>query len=159
MLLVSISQVPTVKWTVDEVLLRASFGIGYKARTLVQLFLGQSFSVTTAVDKTRCDESQAIAGAPALGDDQACRPLEIHSVSGGIPTLQTATSQNISAGLVYEITYGWTLAVDCYHIEVEDKLDSLAVQKIISDESQFPDLPTRVNWSLSVLGAEERSDL
>ena len=142
---------------IDPLLLRISHGSGFKAPTLGELFLGRSFGVLSAVDTTKCNASQAMAGAPARAVDPACRTIEIRSVSGGNPSLETESSENTSVGLVYSIRDNWTLAADYYHIEVEDKIDSLTVQEIVNNEARFPDLVTRVNGSLSVPGAEVRS--
>lgn len=132
---------------VDSLLLRASAGTGFKAPTLGELFLGRSFGVTSAVDTTRCNQ-----------DPNACSNIEIRSVSGGNPGLETEESQNMSAGFVYTGIDNLMVAVDYYNIEVDGKIGSLSVQEILNNEANYPDLVTRVNGSLSNRNAEVRSD-
>ncbi|WP_444919063.1 TonB-dependent receptor plug domain-containing protein [Microbulbifer sp. JMSA003] len=143
----------------DNLMVRASTGTGFKAPTLGDLFLGQSFGVTTAVDTAKCNTAKA---DPGSSDDEiatACRQVEIRSVSGGNPELETEESKNYSLGLVYEPIDNMLLAVDYYNIQVEGKIGSLGVQELIDNEALYPDLVTRVNGSLSIPGAEVRSNL
>ncbi|NNF60494.1 MAG: TonB-dependent receptor, partial [Gammaproteobacteria bacterium] len=142
-----------------NLLLRASAGTGFKAPALGELFLGRSFGVTTAVDTTLCNAANNDPNATQMDIDNACRSLEIRSVSGGNPELQTESSDNLSAGLVWEPMDNLTVALDYYDISVEDKIGSLTVQEIVNNEANFPNLITRVNGSLSVPGAEVRSNL
>ena len=149
---------------VDNLLLRASYGTGFKAPTLGELFLGRSFGVTRAVDTTLCNTTTAANPEPRTPEqqtevDNACRRLEIRSVSGGNPNLETETSTNFSVGLVFEPTDNWSLALDYYNIEVEDKIGSLTVQEILNNEADFPELITRINGSLTCRnGCEVRSN-
>lgn len=144
---------------IDSLLLRASVGTGYKAPTLGELFLGRSFGVVTAVDTTLCNAAQNDPNSTPEQIANACRLIEIRSVSGGNPELVTESSDNYSAGLVFEPTDNWSIALDYYNIKVEDKIGSLGVQEIINNEATFPDLVTRVNGTLSQPGAEVRSNL
>nr|WP_299944492.1 TonB-dependent receptor [uncultured Microbulbifer sp.] len=142
----------------DNLMVRGSGGTGFKAPTLGDLFLGQSFGVVTAVDTTICNAAKSSGSTP---DEiaNACRQIEIRSVSGGNPILETEESKNYSFGIVYEPIDNMLLAVDYYNIQVEGKIGSLSVQEIVDNEAVYPDLVTRVNGSLSVPGAEVRSNL
>ena len=144
---------------VDNLLLRASVGTGFKAPTLGELFLGRSFGVTRAVDTTTCNAVTADPNSTQAEIDNACRILEIRSVSGGNPNLTTESSDNYSVGLVFEPTDSWSLALDYYNIQVEDKIGSLSVQEILNNEQDFPDLVTRINGALTCRnGCEVRSN-
>ncbi len=143
----------------DNLMLRASAGTGYKAPTLGELFLGRSFGVTTATDTTICNQVTQDPNSTQEEIDSACRQVEIRSAGGGNPLLETESSTNWSVGLVYEPTDNWSIAVDYYRIEVEDKIGSLTVQEIINNEQEFPELVTRVNGTLTLPGAEVRSNL
>lgn len=142
----------------DNLLLRASFGTGFKAPTLGELFLGRSFGVQSAVDTTNCNAVKSDPNATQDEIDSACRLLEVRSVTGGNPLLTTESSDSFSAGLVFEPMDNWSIAIDYYDIQVEDKIGSLPVQEILNNESLFPDLVKRVSGSVSVPGAEVRSD-
>ncbi len=144
---------------IDTLMLRASYGTGFKAPTLGELFLGRSFGVTSAVDTTLCNQAQQDPNSTQQDIDNACRLIEIRSASGGNPLLTTESSTNWSVGAVYEPTDNWSLAIDYYNIEVEDKIGALTVQEILNNEADYPDLVTRVGGTLTSPGAEVRSNL
>ncbi len=144
---------------IDNLMLRASYGTGFKAPTLGELFLGRSFGVINAVDTSLCNQVTADPNSTPAEIESACRLLEIRSVSGGNPLLTTESSTNWSVGAVFEPTDDWSIAIDYYNIEVEDKIGALTVQEILNNESDYPDLITRINGSLTTPGAEVRSNL
>ncbi|VAW43786.1 TonB-dependent receptor [hydrothermal vent metagenome] len=133
----------------DNFMVRGSLGTGFKAPTLGNLFLGRSFGVTRAVDTQLCNAAIADPGSSQADIDNACRSLEIRSVSGGNPDLETEESDSYSFGMVFEPIDNLSFTVDYYNIEVNNKIGSLGVQEIIDNEALFPDLITRVNGSLS----------
>ena len=143
----------------ENLMLRASYGTGFKAPTLGELFLGRSFGVTSAVDTTLCNQAKADPNATQADIDNACRLVEIRSASGGNPTLTTEESENWSVGVVFEPTDNWSIATDYYNITVEDKIGLLSVQEIVNNEAIYPNLVTRVNGTLTSPGAEVRSNL
>lgn len=143
----------------DMFMVRGSVGTGFKAPTLGNLFLGRSFGVTRAVDTRLCNAANADPNSTPDDITNACRTLEIRSVGGGNPDLETEESQSYSLGLVLEPIDNLSFTIDYYNIEVDNKIGSLGVQEIIDNEDSFPDLITRVNGSLSVPGAEVRSNL
>jgi iron complex outermembrane receptor protein len=149
-----------ISWRpVDNLLLRASYGTGFKAPALGELFLGRSFGVTRAVDTTVCNQVTADPNSTPEEITNACRILEIRSVSGGNPLLETESSTNYSVGFVWEPTDSLSLALDYYNIEVEDKIGRLTVQEILNNESDFPQLVTRINGALTCRnGCEVRSN-
>jgi len=144
---------------IDSLLLRASIGTGFKAPTLGELFLGRSFGVNRAVDTTTCNAVTADPGSTQADIDNACRILEVRSVSGGNPELETESSENWGVGLVFEPTDNWSIAVDYYNIEVTDKIGSLSTQEILNNEADFPELVTRIAGSVTCRnGCEVRSN-
>ena len=143
---------------IDNLMLRASYGTGFKAPTLGELYLGGSFGVTRAVDTTFCNQTIA-SGASQEEIDNACRTREIRSVSGGNPLLETEESENISVGLVFEPTESWSMALDYYSIEVDGKIGSLTVQEILNNEDQYPELVNRIGGQLSNPNAFVSSNL
>lgn len=134
---------------VDNLMLRASFGTGFKAPTLGELYLGGSFGVNRAVDTTFCNQVTADPNSSQADIDSACSAREIRSVSGGNPNLTTESSENYSVGFVWEPTDTWSVALDYYNIEVEDKIGSLTTQEILNNESEYANLVNRVNGQLT----------
>ncbi len=144
---------------IDNLMLRGSYGTGFKAPNLGQLFLGRSFGVSRAVDTTVCNAVTADPASTPADIANACRILEIRSVGGGNPLLKTESSDNWSVGFVYEPTDHWSIALDYYNIQVEDKIGALGVQEILNNEADFPELVTRVNGALTCAnGCEVRSN-
>ncbi len=143
----------------DNFMIRGSYGTGFKAPTLGNLFLGRSFGVTRAVDTTICNQVTADPTSTQQDIDSACRLLEIRSVGGGNSNLETEDSTSYSLGVVYEPIDNLSFSLDYYNIEVENKIGSLGVQEIIDNEALFPNLITRVNGTLTSPGAEVRSNL
>lgn len=133
----------------ENLLLRASYGTGFKAPTLGELYLGGSFGVNRAVDTTFCNQVTADPSSTQAEIDNACSSREIRSVSGGNPNLTTESSDNVSVGLVWEPSDNWSLALDYYQINVEDKIGSLSTQEILNNEAQYPDLVNRINGQLT----------
>lgn len=144
---------------IDSLLLRASTGTGFKAPSLGDLFLGDSFGVLSAVDTTRCNEVKATPGATPDEIEIACSLREVNSASSGNPLLEAETSKSYSAGLVFSGIENLELAMDYYNIEVENKIDLRSVQEILDNEADYPELVTRVNGSLNHPDAEVRSYL
>jgi iron complex outermembrane receptor protein len=143
----------------DNLMLRASYGTGFKAPTLGELYLGGSFGVTRAIDTTFCNQITNAPGSTAEEIANACRVREIRSLSGGNVNLQTEESTNYSVGMVWEPTDNWSIALDYYNIEVEDKIGSLSVQEILNNEDQYPELVNRVGGQLSDVDAFVESNL
>lgn len=148
----------------DWLTLRASTGTGFRAPSLGQLFLGRSFGVTRAVDTTSCDTAKL--GTDQAAIDNACRIIEIRSVSGGNADLQPEESESFNVGAVLDLdtsSYGnfTTLRaqLDYADITVENKIGSLGVQEILNNEPLYPALVNRIGGGLSDPDAFVRSDL
>jgi iron complex outermembrane receptor protein len=143
---------------IENLMLRASYGTGFKAPTLGELYLGGSFGVNRAIDTTLCTQVTNSGGTPEEIEN-ACRVREIRSLSGGNVNLQTEDSTNYSVGMVWEPTDNWSIALDYYNIEVEGKIGSLSTQEILNNEAQYPDLVNRVGGQLSHIDAFVESNL
>jgi iron complex outermembrane receptor protein len=144
---------------VDNLMLRASYGTGFKAPTLGELYLGGSFGVTRAIDTTFCNQVTDNPASTPEDIANACRVREIRSLSGGNVNLQTEESTNYGVGMVWEPTDNWSMALGYYNIEVEGKIGSLSVQEILNNEDQYPDLVNRVGGQLSAVDAFVESNL
>jgi len=142
--------------------LRASTGTGFRAPSLGQLYLAQSFGVSRAVDTTVCEAAEA---TPDPADDaNACRTLEIRSVSGGNPDLKPEESESYNLGAIMEFDeVGFLqdvrIQLDWSNTEVTGKIGSLGVQEILNNESLYPELVNRVSGRLSSPDAFVRSNL
>lgn len=143
----------------DSLLLRAGYGTGFRAPSLGNLFLGQSFGVVRAVDTTFCNQVRNDPDSTQEEIDAACRTREIRSLTGGNPDLEPETSTSWSAGFAFEPLDRLVFKADYWNIEVEDKIGSLTVQEILNNEERFPQLVNRINGQLTAEGAFVRSNL
>ncbi|WP_342900924.1 TonB-dependent receptor plug domain-containing protein [Shewanella scandinavica] len=123
---------------VDSLLLRASHATGFKAPALGQLFLGESFGVTSAIDTKACQAD------PVNG----CSKRELQSKSGGNKDLKPEESTSYNFGFSWEAIEGLSITTDYWNIEVDGKIGSLGVQEIINNEDKYPQLVHRVGGNL-----------
>ncbi|RYV02471.1 TonB-dependent receptor [Shewanella sp. OPT22] len=111
---------------IDTLLLRASYGTGFKMPDLDDLYTAESFGVNKAVDTKLC-----LANG---GED--CKKVELNSKSGGNPELQPETSKSFNVGVVYEVTDELSFSIDYWSLEIEDVIGSLAIQEILDAEAK-----------------------
>jgi iron complex outermembrane receptor protein len=132
------------------VLLRASYGTGFRAPTLSDLFLPQTISNGSdngLPDPIRC---------PVTGAAEDCDGVP--TKGGGNPALQPERSEQLNAGIVIEPISGLSASVDYYWVKVKNVIDVLGLDAIIGPgadyarwaptyvirhppDSQYPDLP------------------
>lgn len=113
----------------DTLMLRASYGTGFKAPGLSQLYLAGSFGVNKAVDTKLC---QAAGGDIAHPD---CKQVELNSKSGGNLELQAETSESYNLGLVWDATEELAITVDYWSLQIDNIIDSLGIQEILDEEA------------------------
>ena len=101
----------------DTLLLRASWGTGFRAPPLYSLYRPQSSGapLTNIADPVRC---------PVTGLPSDCR-ASLAVIEGGNPELQPESSTSWSAGIVWQPTSSTAVGVDYWHISVEDQIQFL----------------------------------
>ena len=114
----------------EELVLRGSFGQGFRAPSLQELYLGQSTSFLEFID----DKDPA---SPYYNV-----PHEYRVINAGNPTLAPETSDNFSAGVVYEpkIVPGLTLSVDWGYIHQRDAISDYSPDYVLNN---FPNMIVR----------------
>lgn len=117
----------------DNLLLRASYGTGFKAPNLSNLFLGASEGVQRAIDTKLCNEQIAAGGSTTEGN---CRVQELNSRSGGNPNLKSETTKSYNLGIVYEPVDGLSFTVDYWSLSIDDIVGSLPIQEILNEEAE-----------------------
>ncbi|QSX35893.1 TonB-dependent receptor domain-containing protein [Shewanella sedimentimangrovi] len=115
---------------IDDLLLRASYGTGFKAPNLSDLFTSTSAGVQRAIDTKLC---QAAGNNPAHPD---CKRVELNSKSGGNPELKPETSVSYNVGAVYQLTDELSFSLDYWSLKIEDVVGSLAIQEILDEEAK-----------------------
>jgi iron complex outermembrane receptor protein len=126
----------------DSLLLRASYGEGFRAPSMTQLYSGQSQSFDGAVDTYRCSLDPADTdgdGAPnvdpgTLPPGNPCRLTQYQNLTGGNPKLDAETSTQWGAGVVWNPLDDLTVALDYYNIELEDEIGVAPLQSLFDQE-------------------------
>lgn len=117
----------------DNLLLRASMGTGFKAPGLGQLFLGASEGVQKAVDRKLCNEQIASGGSDSTGN---CATQELNSRGGGNPALTAETTKSYNIGFVYEPIEDLSISLDYWSLSIDNIIGSLPIQEILNEEAE-----------------------
>jgi len=137
----------TLRWQPNKsILVRGSYGRGFLAPSLQQLFLPQRLGVTApgTSDPIRC---------PVTNDNRDCL-TQFNTTFGGNPSLEPEKSESWTAGVVWEPITGVTLVADWFNIIVKNLIVAgLPTETILGDpnlsglivrgpvDPNFPNLP------------------
>jgi iron complex outermembrane recepter protein len=120
-----------------DVLLRASYGKGFLAPSLFQLFVPQTNTVSPpgVSDPVRC---------PVTNDQGLDCNTQFTIINGGNPNLQPEKSENASVGIVFEPTNNLSLSADYFKIRLHDVIVAgIPFTTILGDLDQFGGLVHR----------------
>jgi iron complex outermembrane receptor protein len=128
---------------IDSLLLRASWGNGFRAPNMSELYESPSQGPGRAIDTTRCAADplgDPNTGRGTLPQDELpfnspCRQNEVGIVNnGGNKTLGAETSSQWGAGLVWSPLNDLSLSFDWYDIEIEDEIAITGIQGNLNEE-------------------------
>jgi iron complex outermembrane receptor protein len=111
----------------NSVLLRSSFGTGFRVPTLSDLFQPASYTLD--------DQHQDPIRCPVTGDSVDCDGVRVRI--GGNTALQPEKSQQLNAGFVLEPTPGLSASADYYWVKVTNVVDTLGIDTILGDLAQW----------------------
>ncbi len=120
-----------------ELLLRASYGTGFLAPSLYQLFSPQVSGLTApgVTDPVRC---------PVTHDTGFDCTTQFTTITGGNAALKPEQSENVTAGFVFEPTNALSLSADYFKIRLRDVITTgIPYPTILGDLEQFGNLVTR----------------
>jgi iron complex outermembrane receptor protein len=144
----------SLRWQpTKELLFRGSWGTGFRAATLVELFNPINFSSTGSNhdDPVRC---------PVTHSSLDCQ-TQFNSELGGNPALKPERSTQYGAGGVWEPVAGNSIGLDFWHVEVKDVVGQLGEDTIFNNfdrsvgqglivrfpvDPETPNLPGRINF-------------
>ncbi|MCO7225025.1 TonB-dependent siderophore receptor [Pleionea sp. CnH1-48] len=142
----------------DGLLIRASYGEGFRAPDMTELYGSQSQSFDDAVDSSRCIAAQVVdsngellaGGRDTTGDGQPdeffdgdddgtpdtliCRTTQYQTFSGGNPDLDAEESESMSFGVVWQPMEDLSLSFDYYDIEFTNQVATLTAQRMFNRE-------------------------
>lgn len=146
---------------IKQLLVRGSYGTGFKAPDLHDLYLGQSFGYTDAIDTKVCDAAKIDNSLTQAQKDQKCASFQIPSSSGGNIELKPEKSNAMNFGIIGQITDELSVGTDYWAIAVKDQIGSLGVQEILNnyDDAAISSLIVRdANGELKAKGAVVKSN-
>ena len=127
----------SARWLpVKQLLLRASWGTGFLAPSLYQLFIPQTQGVTQAglSDPVRC---------PVTNDSNDCN-TQFPVTFGGNPNLKPEKSQQTNVGFVFEPMTGLSVGIDWFKLNLYQTItNGVPPDTILGDLDQFGSLVTR----------------
>jgi iron complex outermembrane recepter protein len=117
----------------DTLLLRGSWGTGFRAPDLSSLYQSPLQSFNDAIDTRGCrDEDTApFTNLPF----EPCEARQYENVSGGNPNLIAEESESWSVGAVFSPVDRLTLSLDYYNIILEDQIGTLTLQDLLNLEA------------------------
>ncbi len=112
----------------DWVMLRGSWGTGFRAPSLPELYLGASESYPFLIDTTRCE---------VTGADQDCGATQYRTIFSGNPDLDPEESESWYLGVVFEPLDDLTVGIDYWKYDHKDIIDA-DTQYILDNEDSYP---------------------
>lgn len=127
----------------DEVMVRGSWGEGFRAASVSELFAGQATGRPAFQDPCSATNPQFIASAATRAQCAATgvpagfvsQLGQTFATTGGNPNLQPETSVSKTLGVVYSPSWaqGLDLYLDWYNLEIKNAIGSLATSTIINE--------------------------
>jgi iron complex outermembrane receptor protein len=117
----------------EAMVLRASYGKGFRAPTLDILTQKTAFSADSVVDLATC-QFQGLPTCPSEG-------VQVDAYRLANPSLGSESSTQMSAGIAYQ-PFDWlNFAIDYYNIEIEDRIAFFSAQDLIDREEAGDPIP------------------
>lgn len=122
---------------IDSLLLRASYGMGFRAPSMTELYSSASLSNNGAVDTTRCNNTgQQNVDPSTLPSGHPCLTVQFTNVRGGNTNLDAETSDSLTVGAVWSPLDDLTFSINYFDIQVDDEIRFLPIQSSLNLEFQ-----------------------
>ncbi|HMJ93731.1 MAG TPA: TonB-dependent receptor [Allosphingosinicella sp.] len=124
------------------ILLRGSYGTGFRVPTFNQIFNGTTVSPNpgnTLVDPTLCPTGNT------TGPQPGCAPITPESLSGGNLNLEPETSEQYTLGVVIQPLSRFSLSVDYWNIAVDNTIGTITIPQLLANIAAFGDRIDRTN--------------
>ncbi len=126
----------------DWILLRGSYGTGFRVPTFNQIFNGTTISPNpgnTLVDPTLCPQGTV------NGPQPQCAAITPESLSGGNLNLEPETSEQLTMGVVIQPSNRFSFSVDFWSISVDNTIGSITIPQLLANINAFPERIQRTN--------------
>ncbi|HSX65295.1 MAG TPA: TonB-dependent receptor, partial [Pseudoxanthomonas sp.] len=118
----------------ETLLVRGSYGTGFRAPDMHYLFAGDDYYRTVSTDYYQCRTAEPDATDGYCYDDGSY-DINTFDVYAGNMELDVETSKSFSAGLVWSPFANFDLAVDYYRIRVSNQVQSQSREQLRIDEA------------------------
>jgi iron complex outermembrane receptor protein len=132
-------------------LLRASYGTGFLAPTLFQLYTPQIQNITPAgsIDPLRCPNP----GGPGSGSNPDC-DSQFPTLLGGNPHLLPQTSSQWQVGGIFEPVAGISFGLDYFQLLLSNVVSSGVPLNVILNPNTYPTYSYLVTRAASCVGGQ-----
>ena len=130
----------------DELVLRASYGEGFRAPTLDILTQKESFSADSVRDPQHC---------LAVGLAETCSD-QINAYVIANPFLASETSEQFALGLAYEATDWLDFSLDYFNIQINNRIKAFSSGELINLQNTGRALPAGMSVTRNQFGEIER---
>ena len=113
---------------IEDLLLRASWGTGFRAPELSTLYQAPQQTFTPAIDTVGCEQGLVLPFDP-------CESNQYEAYVQGNPNLTAEESTSWGFGAVWNPIDNLTLSLDYYDIELDQQIGNLPVQTILDLEA------------------------
>ncbi|PJK08349.1 TonB-dependent receptor [Lysobacteraceae bacterium NML95-0200] len=117
----------------DSLLLRSSYGTGFRAPDLHYLFAGEDYFRTRATDHYRC--RLANPDAPIANCRSSLRRARVTNIRTGNPALDVETSTSLTAGIVWSPTADFDISLDYYRIRIRNQVQDFSIDALLRQEA------------------------
>ncbi|MDH5425723.1 MAG: TonB-dependent receptor [Gammaproteobacteria bacterium] len=135
----------------ENLVVRSSWGTGFRAPSLSELYLGDTRGLEQVVDTTRCT-------AVALD----CSPQAVFTNTSGNPDLKEEESESFYLGFVIEPVTDFSVSIDYWNYKHTNVVSLYDAQYLIDNEALFPGVinrgpvagadPGALDWSNAIDG-------
>ncbi|MCG9714129.1 TonB-dependent receptor [Shewanella insulae] len=112
----------------DNVVLRASWGQGFRAPSLSDLYAADSFSADSATDYHYCE----IQGT----SPSDCKSKQYDVTRKANPNLDPETSDFYNLGVIWNITDNFSTKVEYYNLSIEDVITFVSLNSLLKEEKK-----------------------
>jgi iron complex outermembrane recepter protein len=112
----------------DDVVLRASWGQGFRAPSLSDLYAADSFSADKATDYHYCD----VLGTPVAD----CKAKQYDVTRKANDQLAPETSDFYNLGLIWDITDNLSSKVEYYNLEINNVITFVSLSSLLKEEQR-----------------------
>lgn len=133
---------------VDWLLFRASYNTGFRVPAFNQIFNGTTVSPNpgqTLVDPTTCPSGTVNPAVPG------CAAITPDTLTGGNLNLGPETSEQYSAGVVFQPSRHFSASVDFWSIAVDDTIGALTLRQLLDNIAFFPNRVQRTNGIITAV--------